>query len=303
MRAASSPLGAVRRFAAVVRDAAGNYGTDNVPRMAAALAYYSLFSIAPAILIALAVAGFAVGNSAAEADLRSAVSFFAGPAAGFGLSDLLFAIHPPAIGTLTAAVGLIGLAFGGSGVFLELGDSLDAIIGRRTPRRRGVLRIVKARLLAFGMVVAGALLLLAGMVASAALQVVAKDAESFVPGINASVNLVDVGGLFVITSLLVALLYRDLPRPRPTWKAAWFGAVPAAALLVGGEFAVSLYIGRAAPQSEFGTAGSIVAVLVWVYYSAQIFYFGAELTQSFAAERAAARAKEQERAEPARRGS
>ena len=143
------------------------------------------------------------------------------------------------------------------------------------------IRLLKIRSLAFAMVLLGSMILFAGMAASVAFQGFLSDAAGLFPKVSVVIG---VGGtilLLLLATVLFALLYRQLPRPKPKWQEAWAGAAVAAVLFVGGEFALSTYLGRSAPVSPIGAAGSVFAVLVWVYYSAQIVYFGAEFARSY----------------------
>jgi membrane protein len=274
-------LRGLRTLGAIVRDAGASWQADNVPRLSAALAFYALFSLAPAIFAALAIASLVLGNAVAQTQLRSELEFFAGPIVASAIEELMAASLHTAAGASVTLLGIVLLCFGGSGIFLELRDSLDAILGTRTMRRAGLMRLIKIRTLAFLMVLAGSVVLLAGMIASTAIQGVLKDLSGAIPVNGLFAGALDVVVLLFISAALFVLLYRQLPRPKPAWHAAWVGAWVAAILFVSGELAVSLYLGRAAPASPFGAAGAIFALLIWVYYSAQIVYFGAELTKCY----------------------
>lgn len=275
-------------FVALLADAAGQAGKDNIVRMAAALAYFALFALAPIGFIALAVAGLAIGSVQAQAHLDSELDLLMGPTLAGAIEGVLgsyvAARHSGATG-----VGLALLAFGGSGIFLELRESLNAILGRRPPQRTGFLRIVTLRALAFAMTLLGSAILLAGMAASVAFQGFLQDAAGLFPQTSVLIGVSGTAGLLVISIVAFGLLYRQLPRPKPTWHDAWAGAVVAAVLFSFGELVLSAYLGRAAPVSPIGAAGSIFAVLIWVFYSAQIVYYGAEFAHACAVRRSALR--------------
>lgn len=272
--------GAARTLAALVADAAAQSGKDNVGRMAAALAFYSLFALAPIIFIALALASLAVGSVTAEAQLRTELDLLAGPTLSGDIEGILASYHQ-ATGATATALSLAALALGGSGIFMELRESLDAILGRRGARRAGLLRLIKVRSLAFAMVLLGSALLLAGMAASIAFQGFVADAAGLFPETSLIVGSTGTIALIFFATVAFALLYRQLPRPKPAWTEAWAGAAIAAVMFVGGELAIGIYLGRAAPVSPLGAAGSVFAVLVWVYYSAQMVYFGAEFAKAY----------------------
>jgi len=273
-------LRAVRSFADLVGEAAAHGSRDNVSRMSAALAYYSLFALAPVIYIALSIASVAVGDVAAQAQLRNELDLIAGPTLETAVMRILASYHEMG-GSITTAIGLGTLALGGSGIFLELRESMNAILGRRSSRRHGLLHLLRLRTLAFAGVLLGATVLLAGMAASVAYAGFVHDASGLFPQTSFLIGSAGSIALLGLSTVLFALLYRQLPRPKPAWREAWAGAAIAAILFVGGEFGLSTYLGRAAPVSHIGTAGSIIAVLAWVYYSAQIVYFGAEFAKAF----------------------
>jgi membrane protein len=275
-----------RAFLALLADAAGQAGKDNIVRMAAALAYYALFALAPIGFIALAVAGYAVGSAEAQAHLESELDLLMGPTLAAAIEGVLGS-YKAAGHSAATGVGLALLAVGGSGIFLELRESLNAILGRRPPQRAGFIRIVTLRALAFAMTLLGSAVLLAGMAASVAFQGFLKDAAGLFPQTSA-IALGGTAGLLVISVVAFGLLYRQLPRPKPIWRDAWAGATVAAVLFCLGEFVLSAYLGRAAPVSPIGAAGSIFAVLIWVFYSAQIVYYGAEFAHACAVRRSRA---------------
>ena len=274
-------------FLALLADAAGQAGKDNIVRMAAALAYYALFALAPIGFIALAVAGYAIGSAEAQAHLASELDLLMGPTLAAAIEGVLGAYRGAGHSAATG-VGLGLLAIGGSGIFLELRESLNAILGRRPPQRAGFIRIVTLRALAFALTLLGSAVLLAGMAASVAFQGFLKDAAGLFPQTSAIIVFGGTAGLLVISVVAFGLLYRQLPRPKPIWRDAWAGATVAAVLFCLGEFVLSAYLGRAAPVSPIGAAGSIFAVLIWVFYSAQIVYYGAEFAHACAVRRSRA---------------
>jgi membrane protein len=276
-----------RTFFALLGSAAGQAGRDNIARMAAALAYYALFALAPVVFIALALAGVAVGSTQAQARLTTELDLLMGPTLAAAIEGVLGS-YRTARESGAAWIGLILLAVGGSGIFLELRASLDAILSRRPPRRANVVRLISLRALAFAMTLLGSVVLLAGMAASVAFQGFLNDAAGLFPQTSAVIEVGGTAALLAISVTAFVLLYRQLPRPKPLWRDAWAGAFVAAPLFCAGEFVMGAYLGRAAPVSPVGAAGSIFAVLIWVFYSAQIVYFGAEFAHACAARRSPA---------------
>lgn len=270
-----------RAFFALLAVAAGQSARDNIARMAAALAYYALFALAPIVFIALALAGIAVGSAQAQARLETELDLLMGPTLAAAIEGVLGSYRTARESGATI-IGLLLLAIGGSGIFLELRESLDSILGRHPPRRANVIRVITLRALAFAMTLLGSVVLLAGMAASVAYQGFLKDAAGLFPQTSALVGIGGTAALLLISLAAFVLLYRQLPRPKPSWRDAWSGAAVAAPLFCAGEFVMSAYLGRSAPVSAIGAAGSIFAILIWVFYSAQIVYFGAEFAHACA---------------------
>jgi membrane protein len=251
---------------------------DKAPRLGAALAYYSLFSLAPLLLIAIAVAGLIFGEQAARGEVFHQVQSAVGPTAAAALEGLL---KSAARGTtLATVVGGVLALFGASGVFVELQDALNTIWRVPPPKRSGLWDAIRSRLLSFAVVLGTGLLLLASLVATAALAAPSGTLDSITSlpggawlwqGVNFLLS-------FVLMALLFALIFKVLPDAAIAWRDVWLGAAVTALLFSLGKYAIGLYLGRTGVTSVFGAAGSLIALLVWIYYSAQILLFGAEFT-------------------------
>lgn len=267
----------------LLRQTAQSWLDDYAPSMGAALAYYTLFSLAPLLLIVISVAGLIFGEDAARGEMTLQLRSLMGDAGARAVQDLLASVRQPVEGSVATAVGLLLLLVGATTVFAELQDSLDRIW--RVPARvrpNGWLALVRGRLLSFGMILAIGFLLTVSLVVSAMTALVGKSVEPFFGGwyvVGAAVN--GIGGFLLITAMF-ALIYKVMPRVRVHWKDVWTGAVFTAMLFTLGKFVIGLYIGRFGMISGFGAAGSLVIVLLWVYYSAQVFLFGAEFTWVYA---------------------
>jgi membrane protein len=252
----------------IAKQAAKAWNDDYAPSMGAALAYYTLFSIAPLLLIVIAVAGLAFGDEAARGGLFDQLSGLVGPAGAQAIESLVEHANRPGAGAIAMVSGTVALLLGASAVFGELQNALDRIW--RAPARKqdsGWLKLVRSRLLSFGMILAIAFVLMVSLVLSALLAALGKWWG------------LDLIASFAVTTLLFALVYKIIPRVRIRWRDVWAGAAVTAALFALGKFLIGLYLGRASPASAFGAAGSLVVVMVWVYYSAQIFLLGAEFTK------------------------
>ena len=252
----------------IARQAAKAWNDDYAPSMGAALSYYTLFSIAPLILIVIALAGLVFGDEAARGELFGQIAGLIGPSGAQAIEDLVEHANRPGAGAIAMVTGTVALLLGASAVFGELQNALDRIW--RAPARKhdsGWLNLVRSRLLSFGMILAIAFVLMVSLVMSAVLAALGKWWG------------IDVVASFAVTTLLFALVYKIIPRVRIRWRDVWAGAAVTAALFAVGKFLIGLYLGRASPASAFGAAGSLVVVMVWVYYSAQIFLLGAEFTK------------------------
>jgi membrane protein len=268
---------------ALLKKVASSWLDDYAPSMGAALAYYTLFSLAPLLLIVISVAGLVFGQEAARGEIESQLRDLMGEQGASAVQALLASVDKPTEGVAATAVGLALLLVGATTVFGELQDSLDRIW--RVPsqdRAGGWLALIRTRLLSFGMILAIGFLLMVSLVLSAVLSVMEHWWSMLFGGwlfIASAVN--GTAGFFLIAAMF-ALIYKVMPRVRVQWRDVWIGAVFTALLFTLGKALIGFYIGRSGVVSAFGAAGSLVVVLLWVYYSAQIFLIGAEFTWVYA---------------------
>ena len=251
--------------------------------MGAALAFYTLFSIAPILIIALSIAGWVFGPHTAEKEMLAQLQGLTGNAGAEATHELLNSAHYSDKKGLAAVVGVITLLIGATSVFGELQHALDIIWG--TPEREpesGWWKLVRARLLSFGMVLGVGFLLLVSLIASAVLAAFGEWLQARVNGLAAVLPLLDVAVSFGMTVVLFAMIYKYVPREKIAWRDVWIGAAVTAFLFAIGKSLIGLYLGRSSFSSAYGAAGSLIVLLLWIYYSAQIFLFGAEFTRAFA---------------------
>jgi membrane protein len=251
--------------------------------MGAALAYYTTFSLAPLLIIVIALAGLAFGEDAARGEVVAQLAGLIGPQGARAVQDLLASASRPSSNILASIVGLVMLLVGATSVFAELQSDLDRIWrAPALPQISSMLSLLRSRLLSFGMVIAMGFLLLVSLVIGAALSALGQWGGTMIAESADMLQVLNTVVTFGITTLLFATAYRILPRVRIAWTDVWMGAVVTAILFTLGKYLIGLYIGRAGVSSSFGAAGSLIIVLVWVYYSAQIFLLGAEFTWVFA---------------------
>ncbi len=272
-----------RRYYELFKKAVAAWSEDYAASMGAALAYYTTFSLAPVLIVAIAVAGLVFGREAARGEIVYQLGSLLGPDTAKTVQDLLKNASEPGKSLLASAIGVVTLILGATSVFAELQTSLDRIW--RAPalkRESGMWSLIRARLLSFGMVVAIGFLLLVSLVISAALSAVDKWGGTLFPTWHTLLQFVSTVTGFGITTLLFAMAYRILPRVQISWRDVAVGAIATAALFEAGKYLIGLYLGRASVSSGFGAAGSLVIILAWVYYSSQIFLLGAEFTWVYA---------------------
>lgn len=256
---------------------------DYAASMGAAIAYYTMFSIAPLLLIVIAVAGLVFGREAAQGEVFTQLQGLMGDEGAVAVQGLLRSASEPTTGTLAIILGGLALFIGATTVFGELQTALDRIW--RAPslkKTSGIWTLVRERLLSFGMILTIGFLLLVSLVMSAALAAAGKWWNSNFRGWEAVLHIANFVLSFVIITVLFAMIYKILPRVRIAWRDVWIGAAVTAVLFAIGKFLIGLYLGKSGIVSGFGAAGSIVVLLVWVYYSAQIFLLGAEFTWVYA---------------------
>ena len=267
----------------LVRKAGSAWIDDYAPSMGAALSYYTVFSLAPMLLIVIGVAGLLFGDQAARGALFGELDGMMGPDAAAAVQGLLANASKPAQGVLSSAIGVAVLLVGATSVFGELQDSLDRIW--RVPARdkaAGLWALLRSRLLSFGMILGIAFLLMVSLVVSAVVAAVGKWWGGAFGEWELPAQVLTFVFGFVVTAVGFALIYKLMPRADVQWRDVWIGAFVTSFLFSLGRFLISLYVGKSGIASSFGAAGSLVLVFVWVYYSAQIFLLGAEFTWAYA---------------------
>lgn len=265
----------------MLKDAVQAWSNDYAPSMGAALSYYTLFSIAPLLLIVLSVAGWFFGDEAVRGELTGALQGLMGEEGAKAVESLLAAASQPKEGIIATVIGIIVLILGATTVFGELQNDLDRIW--RAPQREemgGVWKLLHNRLLSIGMILGIAFLLMVSLVLDAVLQSLGKMWGTGALQVFAQFMNTVVG--FALTTTVFALIYKLMPRAKIEWHDVWVGAAVTALLFTIGKFLIGLYLGRSAVASTFGAAGSLVVVMIWVYYSTQIFLLGAEFTWVYA---------------------
>ena len=252
---------------------------DNAQSMAAALAFFTLFSLAPLLLVALAAAGFFFDRSQAQNVLIEQLAQLVGEHPARGIEAMLQAASDQSAARKSAAVGLITLFLGATTVFAELRNDLNRIWRVPKVAANGAWMFVRTRVLSFGLVMSIGFLLLVSLVVSAVLSVVG---DMMMPGSAFMARATEFVTSLGVLTILFAMIYKFLPELRIAWRDVWIGAAFTSLLFWIGKFAIGLYIAKSSVASGFGAAGTVVVIVAWVYYSSLIFFYGAEFTRQYA---------------------
>jgi membrane protein len=263
------------------RDAFKDWNEDKAARLGAALSYYTIFSIGPLLLIAISVAGLVFGQEAAQGQIINTIGGVVGPDAAKVIQDTIENTNKGSSNIIFTIIGIVTLLLGASGVFGQLKDALNTVWEVQPKPGAGLLAMLRQRFLTFTMVLGTGFLLMVSLVISAGLAALGQFLNSILPGGDIVGQVVNFIISLGIIALIFALLFKYLPDVKIAWKDVWLGAVVTAILFVAGQFALGYYLGSGSVGSAFGAAGALVIVLVWIYYSSQILFFGAEFTQVY----------------------
>ncbi|MBD2102916.1 YihY/virulence factor BrkB family protein [Leptolyngbya sp. FACHB-261] len=266
----------------LIKETITEWNEDKASRLAAALAYYTVFSLAPLLIIAIAVAGFVFGEEAARGQLDDQIQHLVGAEGADAIQAMIQGASKPSSGRIATIIGIVTLLFGASGVFGQLQEALNTIWEVAPKPGRGIVGFIKDRFLSFSMVLGTGFLLLVSLVLSAILSGISAYLGGLLPGFDILWQVVNFAISFGVTSLLFALIYKVLPDANVAWGDVTIGAIATSLLFTIGRTLIGIYLGSSGVGSTYGAAGSLVIVLLWVYYSAQILFLGAEFTQVYA---------------------
>ena len=282
----------LRDLAVLLKDTVSAWLDDYAPSMGAALAYYTVFSVAPLLLIVISVAGIVFGDEAARGAVVGQIGGLVGEEGAKAIEAMLVSLRNPEKSTATALLSTLTLLVGATTVFAELQGALDRIW--RVPERKkpsGIWELLRARILSFGMILGIGFLLIVSLVASAAVAAIGRYWSPMLGEDEVFAHLIDMVLSFGMVTVVFAMIYKIMPHAAVRWPDVWLGALVTSILFTIGKLLIGLYIGKAGVATGYGAAGSLVVVLVWVYYSAQIFLLGAEFTWLYANRFGSLRAK------------
>lgn len=262
----------------LVRDTFLDARRHRITRLAAALAYYAIFSLAPLLVIIVSVAGLALGSEAVEGEIVLKTQRLLGSRGAETVQAIVASARKPTPSLLAAMVGFAVLLFGASRVFVQLQDAINTIW---ESERRGVRATIRSRVIGFLMVVAAGASFLFGVSAQAAITRARALVSGTIPWLAPALTALDWTVSFLLTSFLIGAIFRYLPRADVGWRDVWPGAVLTTLLFLAGRYAIGLYLGWGAMESVYGAAFSVIVILLWIYYTAQIVFFGAEFTRLY----------------------
>jgi membrane protein len=275
-------LGLIKALAALLRRAGEAWIADNAPRLGAALAFYTLFSLAPVLIVTVSLAGVVFGDKAAQGEIVRQFQGLIGTQGAIAIETIIQSTNRPALGVFATTFGVLAIFIGASGAFNELQDALDMIwkVDNRTKSFWTV--TIKQRLLSLGLVLATGFLLLTSLVVTAFLSATEKYISNLLPRSLVLLESINLVFSFCIITLLFALIFKFIPDTAIPFRDVWMGAAVTSILFTVGKVIIGFYLGHSALTSAYGAAASLVIFLIWIYYSAQILLFGAELTHVYA---------------------
>jgi membrane protein len=263
------------------KDAVSEWAADNASSLSAALAFYTLLSLAPLLVLITGIIGLVFGQEAGQGELMNRFGSILGPEGAKTLQGIVSHAQNRFSGIVATVLSIIVLVFSVSGVFYQLQTSLNVVWEVTQESTGGIWGVVRKRLPSFSIIPVIGFLLIVSTAATAVVSAFGHFLGGLFPGVSVLLQVVNFLLSFVVVSVLFALIYKILPDVRVAWRDVWLGSAVTALLFSIGKFAIGLYLGRSSISSTYGAAGSLVVLLLWVYYSSQIFFFGAEFTQIY----------------------
>lgn len=271
----------LKSYLRLLADIYKEWNEDKVPRLAAALAYHTIFSLAPLLVILVAIAGLVFGEDAARGEITAQFAGLIGQEGARFIEQIIMNASQPADGLIATIIGLLVLLLGASGVFGQLQDALNTVWEVKPRDGGGLLELIKNRSLSFTIVLGSGFLLMVSLVLSAALSAASRFVSSLLPGSALVWRTAELAVSFAVVALIFAVIFKVLPDVEIRWSNVWVGAIMTAVLFTIGKHLIGLYLGTASVGSAYGAAASLVVLLLWIYYSSQIMLFGAEFTQVY----------------------
>jgi membrane protein len=259
------------------------FGNDNGLKLSASLAYYTVFSLAPLLILVISLAGLVFGHDAATNRLEPEIRHYVGASAAAQIQEMLKGLELSGKTGVAVVFGVITLLVGASSIFLEIQDSLNTIWRVKAKPKKGWVKMLQNRFLSFSLIVSLGFLLMASLVINFLMDALSAQLTRFLPSVTKLlIGGINLGITLIVISVLFGIIFKVLPDVKIKWKDVRSGAIFTAILFMLGQYAISLYIQYTATGSAYGAAGSLIVILVWIYYTAAILYIGAEFTQVYA---------------------
>jgi membrane protein len=267
----------------VLKNAFSGFGDDKVTKLSGSLAYYTIFSMAPLLIVIISLCGFFLGREAVEGKIYNTLTGFVGTDTAAQLQEIIKNASLAGKSKIAAIIGAITLMVGATTVFAEIQDSINTIWGLKPKPKRGWLKMLQNRFLSFSVIVSLGFLLLVSLGVTTIIDGFSERLKAHFPDVTIIVfYVINVAITLTVTTLIFGVIFKVLPDAKIKWKDVLAGAITTALLFMLGKFAISFYISKSNIGSTYGTAGSMVVLLLWIYYSAIILYFGAEFTKAYA---------------------
>jgi membrane protein len=269
-------------LAVLLREAGAAWFADNAPRFGAALAFYTVFSLAPVLIVAVSVAGLAFGEKAAQSEILRQFQGLIGAQGAAAIETIIQNTNQPALGMFATTLGLLAILVGASGSFIELQDALNTIWKVDSGTKSFWLVVIRQRVFSLGLVLASGFLLLTSLVVTAGLSAAQRFASNSLPVSGVLLESINFVFSFGMITVLFAIIFKFIPDTAISWSDVWMGAAVTSLFFTIGKVLIGMYLGHSALTSVYGATGSLIIFLTWVYYSTQILMFGAELTHVYA---------------------
>ena len=267
----------------VLKNSFKGFGDDKVTKMSGSLAYYTVFSMAPLLIMIIALCGIFLGREAVEGKIYGQLAGFVGEDTAAQLQEIIKKASLAGKSRIAAIIGGITLLIGATTVFAEIQDSINTIWGLKPKPKKGWLKMLQNRFLSFSVIVSLGFLLLVSLGVTSLIEGLSERLRSHFPDVTVVVfYIINLVLTLIVVTAIFAVIFKVLPDANIKWRDVWSGAIATSILFILGKFAISFYISKSEVGSTYGTAGSLVVLLLWVYYSSIILYFGAEFTKAYA---------------------
>jgi len=274
---------AIKKIGYLLKETFNGFIDDNAIKLSAALSYYTVFSLPPLLIIIMTLSGIFFGAEAVRGEIFGQINGLVGNDAALQIQETIKNVELSNSSSFAQTIGIIILVIGASGVFAEIQDSINYIWGIKAKPKRGFIKYLYNRLMSFSMIGSVGFLLLVGLIVNSLIDVLSKRLAVYFPEDSIFLfNVINAGVIFVIITLLFFIIFKTLPDGKIAFRDCLIGASFTAILFMIGKFAIGFYLGRNNISSVYGAAGSVILILIWVYYSAIILYFGAEFTKVYA---------------------